>query len=532
MVCTDCFHVSVFSLLFHRPFVIFERQKAGGPVPSQRRAGVLLGYANIIVKNLVNLVYTPMLLSFVGQADYGVYQTSNSFVFSLSLLSFGFSQAYVRFYTQKRTRGEDVRGLNGVYLVLYTVVSVAALLLGLAFAASAGTLFSASFTSDEVGLAKTVMSIMAGSIAITLFNSVFDAYVLAHEEFRFQQSRQLITTLATPFCAYALLLLGFGVVGVAIAQLAVNVVLLALNVSFCLCGLKMRFDVRHFDVALFKAIATFSAWIFANQVCDLVYQNVPNVVLGMFTSASTVAVFAVSVQIRNVFYSLSTTISNVFTPEINRIVAETDDNEKLTCLMSRVGRIQMMLFCWVFGGFVVLGRFFIEHWAGEGFSDAYWIVLAMIAPLIFPLTQNTGIEIQRAKNMHRARSIGMLIVAAFNVACTFVLSPYLGYWAPAAAYGIGILFCNGVFLNWHYQYRVGLDMGHFWRRCLPVIAAGAVAVSLCLVGTVAIPVSSWISFIAWGLTFTLVFGAALWLFAINIDERVSLSSKLKKKISK
>ena len=31
------------------------------PVPSQRRVGVVLGYANIVVKNLVNLVYTPML---------------------------------------------------------------------------------------------------------------------------------------------------------------------------------------------------------------------------------------------------------------------------------------------------------------------------------------------------------------------------------------------------------------------------------------------------------------------------------------
>ena len=45
---------------------------------SQRKTGAILGYANIIVKNLVNLVYTPMLLAFVGQADYGVYQTSNS----------------------------------------------------------------------------------------------------------------------------------------------------------------------------------------------------------------------------------------------------------------------------------------------------------------------------------------------------------------------------------------------------------------------------------------------------------------------
>lgn len=467
-----------------------------------------------------------MLLSFVGQADYGVYQTSNSFVFSLSLLSFGFSQAYVRFYTQKRAHGEDVRRLNGVYLVLYAVASVAAVLIGLFFAASAGTLFSSSFTREEVGLAQMVMSVMSGSIAVTLFNSVFDAYVLAHEEFRFQQSRQLITTLVTPFCAYALLCIGFGVVGVAVAQLAVNVVLLALNASFCLGPLKMRFDVRHFDCVLFKAIATFSAWIFANQVCDLVYQNVPNVVLGMFTSASAVAVFAVSVQIRNVFYSLSTTLSNVFTPEINRIVAEADDNERLTRLMSRVGRLQMMLFCWVFGGFVILGRFFVERWAGAGFSDAYWIVLIMVAPLMLPLTQNTGIEIQRAKNMHWARSIGMLIVAAFNVACTFLLSPYIGYWAPTAAYALGVLLCNGMFLNWYYQYRVGLDMVFFWRRCLPVVASGVVAAVLCLAGTLVVPVSAWSAFFVWGVIFTVVFAAAVWLFALDGSERVLLASKL------
>ena len=57
---------------------------------SQRKSGALLGYVNIIVKNMVYLVYTPMLLHFVGQADYGVYQTANSFVFSLTLLTFGF----------------------------------------------------------------------------------------------------------------------------------------------------------------------------------------------------------------------------------------------------------------------------------------------------------------------------------------------------------------------------------------------------------------------------------------------------------
>ena len=496
------------------------------PVPSQRRAGVVLGYANIVVKNLVNLVYTPMLLSFVGQADYGVYQTSNSFVFSLSLLSFGFSQAYVRFYTQKRTRGEDVRRLNGVYLVLYSVVSAVAFLFGIAFAASAGTLFSASFTPDEVGLARTVMSIMAGSIAVTLFNSVFDACILAHEQFRFQQSRQMFTTLATPFCAYALLLLGFGVVGVAVAQFAVNLVLLALNASFCLGQLKMRFDVRHFDFALFKAIAVFSAWIFANQVCDLVNQNVPNVLLGALTSATTVAVFAVSIQVRNVFVSLSTTMSNVFTPEINRIVAASDDNNALTRLMTRVGRYQMVLFCWVYGGFILLGRFFVLKWAGEGFADAYWLVAAMVLPLVVPLTQNTGIEIQRAKNMHRARSIAMLVMAAFNVAFTLAASPLIGYWASAIGYVASIALGNGAFMNWYYQKRVGLDMLHFWRRNLPVLAAGAVVTVSCVTVSQALPVSGWVPFFAWGAAYTVIFAAALWLFVLDKGEKQAISARL------
>ena len=43
-------------------------------MPNQRRIGVILGYINIVTKNLVNLAYTPMLLAFIGQADYGVFQ--------------------------------------------------------------------------------------------------------------------------------------------------------------------------------------------------------------------------------------------------------------------------------------------------------------------------------------------------------------------------------------------------------------------------------------------------------------------------
>ena len=495
---------------------------------SQRKAGAILGYANIIVKNLVNLVYTPMLLAFVGQADYGVFQTSNSFVFSLSLLTFGFSDAYIRFYTQKKAQGteEDIKSLNGMYLVLYIGVCAVALTLGLLFAANVETFFSASFTADQVGLAGQLMAIMAFSVVCTLFSTVFDAYILAHEQFRFQQTRQMFTSLATPGVAFVLLNLGMGAVGVALAQLAVNVTLLLLNARFAIQKLGMRFNVRRFDVALFRAVAVFSAWIFVNQVCDLVNQSVPNILLGALTSAVTVSVFAVSIQVRNVFVSLSTVMSNVFIPEINRIVATSDDNTELTHLMTRVGRYQMFLFCWVYCGFVLLGRFFVAKWAGEGFMDAYYLICAMALPLGVPLCQNTGIEIQRAKNKHKARSLVYLGMACINVIFTWLASPYLGYWAPAVAYIVSISLGNGLFMNWYYHARIGLDMGFFWKRNLPVVLVSAAVVAAGLVVSRFVPVSSWIGFALWGLVYSVVFAAAMWLFVLDNGEKEALAKKL------
>lgn len=495
---------------------------------SQRRAGALLGYMNILVKNLVNLVYTPMLLAFVGQADYGVFQTSNSFVFSLSLLTFGFSEAYIRFYTQKREYGteDDIRRLNGMYLVLYIVVCATALALGLLFAANVGTFFLGSFTSDQMGLAGQLMAIMAFSVACTLFSTVFDAYIMAHEQFRFQQMRQMFTSLVTPGVAFFLLNLGMGAVGVALAQLAVNATLLIFNARFAIAKLGMRFDVRRFDGALFRAIAAFSAWIFANQVCELVNQSVPNILLGALTSAVTVSVFAVSIQMRSVFVSLSTVMSSVFVPKINRIVAASDDNGELTRLMTRVGRYQMVLFCWVYCGFVLIGRFFITKWAGESFLDAYHLICAMALPLGVPLCQNTGIEIQRAKNRHKARSVVYLGMACINVAFTWLASPCLGYWAPAIAYIASIVLGNGLFMNWYYQARIGLNMGFFWKRNLPVVLASAAVLAVCLGGTLLLPVANWVLFFAWGVVYTTVFAVAMWLFVLDEGEKAMVAAKL------
>lgn len=496
---------------------------------SQRRIGAVMGYGNIVVKNLVNLLYTPLLLHFVGQGDYGVFQMSNSFVFSLTLLSFGFSEAYVRFYSQRKAHGgeEDIRRLNGMYLVLYSVIVVVCLLLGSLFVANVQNLFSRGLTPDEMVLAKSLMSVMVVNVAVTLFSTVFDAFLLVHERFFFQQSRQMLATVLTPVLAVVLLNLGMGAVGVACAQLATNVVLLALNIRFAVGKLGMRFSLRHLDFALLRGLAAFSFWILLNQVCELVNQQVPNFLLGALASSAMVAVYSISVQIRSVFYSLSGVMSNVFVPKINRMVAATDDNHELTLLMTRVGRYQMMLFCFVYGGFAVVGRYFVHIWAGPQNDAAYYLALAMTLPLAVPLTQNTGIEIQRAKNRHQARSVAYVCTAALNVALTLALIPRLGYWAPAVGYITSVVLGTGLFMNWYYQRRIGLDMVHFWKSNLPVVLYTAAVVLVCMVGTRFIAVDGIATFLMWGVCYSLLFLAATWPLGLRREERAAIIRRIR-----
>ncbi|NEG89720.1 lipopolysaccharide biosynthesis protein [Bifidobacterium aerophilum] len=499
---------------------------------SQRRAGAILGYLNVLAKNLVNLLYVPLLLHFLGQGDYGVFQMTNSVVFALALLSAGFYGSYVRFYMRERTHGDEqgIRRLNGIFLLVYIVVACACLVCGLLLVMNVHALFSGGLTDREVGLARELLMIMSVNVAAQLMSTPFDSYVVAHERFAFQQTRQLFTTLAMPLLAILLLYAGMGAVGVACAQLSVSLVLLFLNIRYAVFSLNMRFMFTGLQWNMFKAIAMFSFWIFLNQIVDIVNNNVPNFLLGAMASSSVVATFAIALQIRNIFFSMSTTMSNVFVPQINRIVAEHDDNDRLTKLMTRIGRYQMILFWFIFGGFVVVGQNFVRIWAGDANSDAYWLSLVMTLPVMIPLTQTTGIEIQRAKNRHKARSLIYLLAAVIDIVISVLLIPSTGYWATAWGYTVSILFGTGLFMNWYYHCRIGLDMGYFWKTMMPTIitSIGVIAICWFIVHVAVLPDLA--SLLVYGIVYCIVYAVAAWLFIARKQERGIIQDRLHRRM--
>ena len=99
---------------------------------SQIKSGVVLSYLNLFIGNIIPFFYTPLMLSILGQGEYGIYTLANTVVGYLSLLSFGMGSAVVRYLTKYKALGdyEKERKMFGLFTFLYSVLAVIVLVLG------------------------------------------------------------------------------------------------------------------------------------------------------------------------------------------------------------------------------------------------------------------------------------------------------------------------------------------------------------------------------------------------------------------
>lgn len=488
---------------------------------NQRKAGVFLNYIYEGIRALTTLVYTPIMLRLLGESEYGLYQLVSSTVAYLSLLSLGFSGAYVRYHSRYYVNDDEdgIARLNGMFMIIFGIMAVLSLVCGGFMTLHAELLFDEGLTMQEMSKAKVLMAILVLSMAMTFPNTVFTCYVAAYENFVFQKLLNVAQSILNPCLVIPLLLMGHDSVAVVLVTAGLTAVTFAVNAYYCFKKLKMRFSFRNLQPSLLKEMWGFTFFIFLNQIIDQVNWSVDKFLLGRMTGTTMVAVYGVGGQINSLYKQVSTSVVTVFAPRVNRIVARTDDNTELTDMLIRVGRIQFLILAPILTGFAIFGREFIRLWAGEGFGDAYWVALLLIVPVTIPLIQNLGIDIQRAKNKHRARSIVCGCLAVGNVCISVFLIPRFGAIGAAAGTALALLLGNVLFMNWYYHKYIGLDIIAFWKsilRLLPVVGA---AVAFGVAYTFLISTTGWMMLVVGIGVYCVVYAVLMWLFGMNRYEK-------------
>ena len=102
-------------------------------------------------------------------------------------MSFGIGGAYIRFNAKARATGdrEEERRLNGMFLSVFTVLSLLVLIVGLIFIALAGQLVKETFTAQELFKLRVIMLILILNMMVTFICNVFMMALQAYEQFLF-----------------------------------------------------------------------------------------------------------------------------------------------------------------------------------------------------------------------------------------------------------------------------------------------------------------------------------------------------------
>lgn len=501
---------------------------------NQLKAGIILNYILIFVNILVGLLYTPYMLEMMGQSEYGLYSLVASVISYLTILDLGFGNAIVRYTAKFRAEGKqrEQYELFGMFLILYSIIGIIAFGAGWWLYQNVDTLFGATMSDYELERANTMMLLLIVNLTVTFPMSIFGSIITAYEHFVFAKGLNIARIILNTIVMICLLSWGYKAVAMVVVQTVFNIATLLINLLYCKYKLKIKILFRKFQWGLLREVAIYSFWIFINIIIDRIYWSTGQFVLGAKLGTTAVAIFAVAIQLQQMYMAFSSAISGVFLPRITAMVAQGASNREISDLFIRVGRIQYIVISLILFGFMVFGRAFIRLWAGEEYGEVYPITLLFFLSLSIPLIQNMGITILQARNQMRFRVLLYLGIAIVSLVAQILLSDCYGAIGCAIAISGALVIGSGLIMNIYYHRIQHINILTFWQEIAkmswwPILIT--LATHLILQRYVSL--DSWLSLSLSIAIYTLLYVAGLPLFMMNSHERQTAVSVAKRIIT-
>lgn len=497
---------------------------------NQLKAGAVLNYVIIGLNTIVGLAYTPYMLRCLGQNEYGLYSLVASVITYLTLLDFGFGNAIIRYTAKFRAenREKEQWEMFGMFLIVYTIIGIIAFLGGLGLYYNVDRLFDRTMSIDELRQAKIMMLLLTFNLAITFPLSIFGSIISAYENFVFQRIVSILRIIISTGVLILVLAIGYKAIALVIVQTAFNLLILLINLLYCLKKLKIKILIGKFDWLFLKEISIYSFWIFLNAIMDKIYWGTGQFVLGAVSGTVAVAVFSVAIMLQQMYLQFSTSIAGVLLPRLTSMVSTNRSKKDISDLFIKTGRLQCIVMAFVLSGFIVFGQSFINLWAGIDYKESYIITLIFFTALFVPLIQNTGITILQARNQMKFRSLLYLAISVVSLIAQVILAKQIGAVGCAIAIGGALILGQGLIMNIYYQKKQHIEILKFWKEIGKMLV---IPISLTCLGYF---ILKNIEFLGFGrlslgiLIFSIIYIPLMWKFSFNQYEKNLFLSPLKK----
>lgn len=324
-------------------------------------------YFRMLIIMAVSLYTVRVVLSVLGQVDYGIYNVVGGIVIMFSFLSTTMASASQRFFSFEigRDNMSQLRRTFNMTVIIYIIIAVILLIL----AETIGLWFlnvKMNIPLERMIAVNWVYQLSIISLIFTIIAIPFNAIILAHEKMKVYAFVTVISALLKLLFIYLLVLIVYDKLKLySVLTLGVTIITSLMYIIYCRKNFKeCQYFVWEWDKLLFKELFNYSGWNVVGVLASIGKNEGLNILLNIFFNPIVNASMAIAMQING---TISRFISNLYVstrPQITKYYANEKEDEmwKLIFLSSKIA----------FYSFIIIGipifleiEFILKFWLGE-----------------------------------------------------------------------------------------------------------------------------------------------------------------------
>ncbi|WP_372757876.1 lipopolysaccharide biosynthesis protein [Mariniflexile sp.] len=496
---------------------------------SQLKKGAALNYITIILTNLVGLLITPYMIRQLGNAEFGLYSLVGALVGYIAILDFGLGHTIIRFVAKYKAENDKKGEENflATTMAIYLFISIIVILIGAICNTNLEFIFQSSLNNLELEKAKIMFIILIFNLAIVLPGGAFDAILQGYEQFVFPKALNIIKYIVRSIMLVGILYFGGKAISIVILDTIMNMIIIVINGFYVFKKLKVTFKLHKFETHFVKEIFKYSFWIFIFMIIAQFQWRSGQMVLGIISDTTSVAIFAVGIMLGGYYGAFSSAISSLFIPRATQMTVAKVSNEELTDMMIRVGRISFISLIFILGAFLLFGKQFVFLWVGEAYYDAYIIALIIMFAYTVPLVQGFANAILEARNMLAFKALIYFVFLILGTILGAILAKKYNAIGMISGIVFGWFICQNI-MNIYYQKTIGLNIIRFFNELFNKTILGFVFSIIIGLLINQIPGFDWFNFIIKAVLFTLVFASVFYFYVVNNYEKELVNNFLTK----
>ena len=431
----------------------------------QIKIGAIISYGTIVFHIVAGLIYTPWLLSQIGQSDYGLYTLATSLI-TMFVMDFGLGAAISRYVSRYRAQNSQVAVDNflGMIYKLYMLIDAVIFIVLLIIFFMLDKVY-VNLSATELEKFKVLYIIVALFSVISFPFSNLNGVLTSYEKFIVLKLCDFFNKALNIFLVVIALMLGWGVY----ALVSVNAIVGLLTIIFKLFVIKSKTPVKvnfkFFDKSMLKEIFGFSMWTTVGNVLQRLILGIsPSIIAAVCAAGSAeVAIFGLASTVEGYIYTFATAINGMFMPRISKIIVDGKKDTELMPLMIKVGRIQLMLIGLVSVGFLALGKsFIVDIWNKPDFEQSYYCAVLLLLPNMLYLPMQIANTTLVVENKVKIQAQVFMVMSAVNVVLSLIFSHFWGAIGAALAVFIAYL-VRVILMIVVYQKKMDLNMVKFFK---------------------------------------------------------------------